>query len=59
MTSEEYDALPDNVRDILDQATGDEDYSDCANLVCQLEAIGWTAEYGLDAALFDVRPKVT
>ena len=51
----EYLALPIEVRAILDQCTGDEDYQDCANIQMELESIGWTCEYYLDAQIYGVR----
>lgn len=52
---EEFEDLPQNVLDILDQCTGDEDYEDCKRIIKELNEIGWTADFGLSAELFDFK----
>ncbi len=49
----EYEDLPKEVLDILDQCTGDEDYEDCKRIIKELNTIGWTADFGLSAELLD------
>jgi hypothetical protein len=56
---EEYDTLPQHIKDILD--TYDENtelYSECRRMVAELEAIGWTAEFDLSGSLYDIK-KIT
>lgn len=51
-----WETLPQNVKDILDKyAECENDYESCANLVNELNAIGWTCEYYLDAEPYDIR----
>lgn len=50
-----FDMLPEYVQDIFNSCSGDEDYEDCKKLVEELNLIGWTAEYGLDAIIFNIR----
>jgi len=46
----DYENLPGEVQAILDKhCTGDQTYEDCAALVRDLEAVGYTCDYGLDA----------
>lgn len=57
MTAEEYDNLPENVKDILN--TFDEDldsYIECERIISELNLIGYTAEYYLDGVLFNITP---
>ena len=56
MTAEEYDALPQYVRNVLDTHDGDESYEQSQRIVDELNAIGWTCDYDLGAVIFDVRP---
>jgi hypothetical protein len=54
--AEQYDALPQIVKDVLDKyATDENDYESCANLVKELNTIGWTCEYYLDAEPYNLR----
>jgi len=47
---EDYENLPEEVQAVLDKhCTGDQTYEDCAALVRDLEAVGYTCDYGLDA----------
>lgn len=56
MTPEEYDNAPENIKAILDSY--DEDcinpYKECERIVKELENEGWTADYDLIGALFDL-----
>lgn len=54
---EHYDELPEEVRDILNafNEAKEENYEDCAKLVEDLEKIGYTCEYYLDATLFNLK----
>lgn len=51
-----WETLPQNVKSILDKyAECENDYESCDNLVKELNAIGWTCEYYLDAEPYDFR----
>ena len=54
LTNEVYESLPDEVKEILDQSQGDNDYELCAKQVAQLRSIGWDGEYGLDGEINSV-----
>lgn len=56
---EEYDNLPQEVKDILDSFDMNEadSYEECRNIICKLEDIGWTADYGLSGEIYDVKNK--
>lgn len=42
--------LPQAVQDVINKyCTGDNTYENCGKLVAELEALGYTCEYGLDA----------
>ena len=49
--------LPKEVLEILDKYSYFmyNDYNDCESMVKELEAIGWTCDYYLDAEPFDLR----
>lgn len=50
------DQLPENVQSILNSFDEDRDgYAECKRIVTELEAVGYTAEYGLDAELYNLR----
>lgn len=53
-----YEYLPKKVKDVVD--TFDDNscdlYSECRRIVQRLNEIGWTADYYLDGALFDIKP---
>ena len=51
-----YDELPIEVKLVLDKYYDfDNTYENCANLVNDLEQVGWTCDYYLDAEPFDLR----
>lgn len=53
---EQYELLPIEVQAILDKYSEKEnDYENCSNLVDELEQVGWTCDYGLDAEPFNLR----
>lgn len=54
---EHIDTLPLEVQEILEKAqkTWNDDYEDCRKLVAELEAVGYTCEYYLDAVPFNLR----
>lgn len=57
MTAEEYDNLPENVRDIINSFDEDLDsYIECERIISELNLIGYTAEYYLDGVLFNITP---
>lgn len=49
--------LPKEVQDILEKYSEDWDdtYENCSNLLSELEALGFTFEYGLDAVPFNLK----
>ena len=60
MTAEEYENLPQNVKDIVDSWDEEENdkYNESARIVEELEAVGWTAEYGLCGEIHSVYENV-
>jgi hypothetical protein len=52
---EHLDQLPQNVLDVLNRYSNGESYQDCANLITDLNKIGYTCEYYLDAVPFGLR----
>lgn len=57
MTAEDYDNLPENVKDIINSFDEDSDsYIECERIISELNLIGYTAEYYLDGVLFNITP---
>lgn len=57
MTAEDYDNLPENVKDIINSFDEDLDsYIECERIISELNLIGYTAEYYLDGVLFNITP---
>ncbi len=55
---EEYDNLPQEVKDILDSFDMNIDaYQACDEVIDKLDDIGWTADYGLSGEIYDVKKK--
>ena len=55
---EQIETLPQEVQAILKKyENGDFTYEECANLVAELEAVGYTCEYGLDASPYGLKVK--
>ena len=55
MMAESYEALPQNIKDIVDSWDDNKDlYKECARIVDELEAVGYTAEYGLCGEIHSV-----
>jgi len=53
---ENYEALPDNVKLLIDNFNNNEQtYENCGLLVAELEKIGFTCDYGLDCVPIDLR----
>lgn len=52
---EHYEELPQKVQDILLKHMSCEDYNGCEKLVKELESVGYTCDYGLDAIPYDLR----
>lgn len=48
-----YDELPEEVQSILNKFRNI-DYTDCDNLINDLNKIGWTCEYYLDAVPYNL-----
>ena len=59
MTAESYEALPQNVKDIVDSwdEENNDKYNESSRIVDELEAVGWTAEYGLCGEIHSVVKK--
>lgn len=58
---EHHESIPQEVQEVLNRFSqkveDGMDYQDCALLVTQLEVVGYTCEYYLDAELFFLRKK--
>ncbi len=55
---ESYHLLPNEVRDILNKyAELGQTYENCASLEKELDALGYSMEYGLDAVPYNLRKK--
>jgi len=53
---EQYEKLPQNVQDVLTKyEEGDFTYETCEALKNDLEAVGYTCDYGLDASPYDLK----
>lgn len=52
---EQYETLPDNVKSIINFYENEEnDYNTCQRLIDDLEEVGYTCEFGLDAVPFNL-----
>lgn len=60
---EEYDNLPAKIKAILDTHNEEKDvYKEAKRIQGELNAIGWTCDYGLCGGIFDIKeikPKIT
>ena len=57
MEAEIYDKLPENIKDVINAWSDDQDgYKECKRVKLELEANGWTCDYDLSAEIFDVAP---
>jgi len=53
---EHYETLPEEVKAILDKYSEmDTTYENCDKLIKELEIIGYTCDYGLDASPYDLK----
>jgi hypothetical protein len=52
---DDYEALPQDVLDLLEKYEDVESYKGCAKLVAELKPLGYTCEYGLDAVPHSLR----
>ena len=53
---EHYETLPQEVQDVLEKhATDDDTYENCQQLVEDLNKVGYTCDYYLDAVPFNLR----
>ena len=51
-----YETLPMEVQEVINNfSEKDNDYDNCAQLVEELEAVGYTCDYGLDASPYDLK----
>lgn len=56
MTAEEYDNLPQDIKNIVDSWDDNKNlYDECSRIKNELEQKGWTCDYGLDGMVYDVR----
>jgi hypothetical protein len=58
MSEEEYDALPENIKEILNAHGFENDYDTCKAVQDALQQVGWTCDYDLGGSIFDVKEKV-
>lgn len=57
---EHYETLPDNVKSIINSYENEEnDYNTCQRLIDDLEEVGYTCEFGLDAEPFNLQKILT
>ena len=53
---ENYEILPQNVQDVLTKHESmDFTYENCDSLISDLESVGYTCDYGLDASPYGLR----
>ena len=58
MSPEEYDNLPQEIKNIVDSWDDNKDiYSDCNRIQKELEEEGWTCKYGLDGIIYEVKKR--
>lgn len=56
MTAEDYDNLPEDVKEIVDSYTDEGcKYKECRRIIDELEKIGWTGDFGLDGEIYEVK----
>ena len=57
MKTQEYDTLPQHVQDILYlwDDNNPNPYDECRKTITMLNNVGWTADYGLDGMVYDVK----
>jgi len=53
---ENYEMIPAKVQKVLNKHIDDEEYSDLEQMLSELQPLGYTFEYGLDAVPFALRP---
>ena len=57
---EEYEKLPDNIKDLIDKhfGSGDDeyDYKELQSIQKDFEANGWTFDFGLDTIPYELKP---
>ena len=51
----DVESLPVEVKAIFSSKEWEETYTNCAEIIAELEKVGYTAEYYLDAQIFDLR----
>ena len=52
----EYENLPQHIKDIVDSWDDNKDYQECSRIKCELEINGYTCDYGLDGQVYDIKP---
>jgi len=56
MEEQEYDGLPQNIKDVVDSWDDNEDiYAECKRIQRKLEQKGWMCDYGLDGMVYDIK----
>ena len=53
---EQYEELPDNIKAILANYGEGLSYSDCEELISELNKAGWDCDYDLSAIPYGLRP---
>jgi len=57
MTEQEYDNLPQQIKEIVDSWDDNKNlYDECARIKHELNKRGFDCEYGLDGMVYDVAP---
>lgn len=58
MTAEEYDSLPQEIKNIVNSWDDNESlYKECLRIKHELEELNWTCDYDLSGEVYDVKPK--
>lgn len=52
---EHYDLLPESVQAVLNKHGDVQSYEECEALIRDLEAVGYTCDYGLDGSCYDLK----
>jgi hypothetical protein len=56
---EDYDILPQEVKDILSSFNEDRGFDECRRVVDELEELGYKIDYGMDGSLYNLRKVLT
>lgn len=56
MNANKYDALPENIKEILGSYDDNKNvYKECERIIKELEKNGYTADYDLSGDIFDLK----